>query len=623
MKPPQQRYTSTELSQTISIERAIRSVTELRKNALSLEEELADLLQKTSPNCRESAYNLVHYLAIRRHDLRELQRELIRLGLSSLGRMEAHVMASLDAVLGTLYRLDQRSIPSELEQEAPITFEVGSALLAEKSSAILGPSPKQHNTRVMVTIPSEAANNPKIIYNLLAQGMNVMRINCAHDHPETWEKMIQNLRAAERQLGKSCRISFDLAGPKLRTEPIEPGPELIKLKPTRNALGQVIKPAKIYFTTQPHTLEAEKTVIPIQGHLLELAKIGDEIRLTDTRESRQVLKVIEVNKTRCICENDKTAYLVSNTKLSLYRGKKLIAKDSVSQLPPQPQSINLSQGDSLIIIQGDILGKLPVLDKSGNLIEPACIGCPLPEVFRDVKIGERIFFDDGKIAGVIREVHPQQFRVEITSTFTEVAKLKSEKGINLPDTSLNLPALTEKDIQDLEFIAQHGDMVALSFVQKPEDIECLINELKRLQADHLGIILKIETQRAFDQLPRLLLTAMQHPAIAVMVARGDLGVEVGFERLSEVQEEILWLCEAAHIPVIWATQVLELMAKGGMPSRAEVTDAAMGSRAECVMLNKGAYIDKALHFLCDVLGRMQDHQDKKTSMLRKLSVSDF
>lgn len=255
---PQQRYTSIELSYAISIERAIRSVTQLRQSALALEEELASLLQKTSPTCRESAYNLVHYLALRRHDLRELQRELIRLGLSSLGRMEAHVMASLDAVLGILYRLDQKSIPVELEQEAPITVEVGSALLAENAVVILGPSPKRHNTRVMVTIPSEAANNPQIIYNLLAQGMDIMRINCAHDHLQAWEKMIQNLRIAEQQLGKSCRISFDLSGPKLRTEQIEPGPELIKWKPTRNLLGQLIKPAKIHFTTQPHTLKPKK-----------------------------------------------------------------------------------------------------------------------------------------------------------------------------------------------------------------------------------------------------------------------------------------------------------------------------------------------------------------------------
>ena len=103
-----------------------------------------------------------------------------------------------------------------------------------------------------------------------------------------------------------------------------------------------------------------------------------------------------------------------------------------------------------------------------------------------------------------------------------------------------------------------------------------------------------------------------------MIARGDLAVEMGWERLAEVQEEILWLAEAAHLPVIWATQVLETMTKHGMPSRAEITDAAMGERAECVMLNKGPHILDAIAALDDILARMQAHQHKKRSMLRKL-----
>jgi pyruvate kinase len=106
-----------------------------------------------------------------------------------------------------------------------------------------------------------------------------------------------------------------------------------------------------------------------------------------------------------------------------------------------------------------------------------------------------------------------------------------------------------------------------------------------------------------------------------MIARGDLAVECGFERLAEVQEEILWICEAAHTPVIWATQVLESLAKTGMPSRAEVTDAAMSERAECVMLNKGPFIRDALATLDDILRRMEAHQTKKRAMLRPLEVA--
>ena len=104
-----------------------------------------------------------------------------------------------------------------------------------------------------------------------------------------------------------------------------------------------------------------------------------------------------------------------------------------------------------------------------------------------------------------------------------------------------------------------------------------------------------------------------------MIARGDLAVEVGFERLAEVQEEIMWACEAAHVPVIWATQVLDTLARTGQPSRAEITDAAMAERAECVMLNKGPHISEAISALDSILVRMQDHQDKKRSLLRRLA----
>jgi pyruvate kinase len=107
-----------------------------------------------------------------------------------------------------------------------------------------------------------------------------------------------------------------------------------------------------------------------------------------------------------------------------------------------------------------------------------------------------------------------------------------------------------------------------------------------------------------------------------MVARGDLAVEVGFERLSEVQEEILWICEAAHVPVIWATQILEGLAKKGAPSRAEVTDAAMSQRAECAMLNKGPHIEETTRFLSGILSRMGAHSRKRRATLRRLSIAD-
>ena len=605
------------------VEQAAQGVAQLRNDAVAIEHELAGPLGKTAPAFAPSARNLAHYLSVRRHDIRALQHALVSLGLSSLGRMEAHVMASLNAVHNILCLLRKCAVADQGKGIPPVEFEEGEAILAGHTHAILGPAPADRKTRIMVTMPSEAASDPSFIRDVLAQGMNIMRINCAYDNPEVWGQMIEHLRHAEKALGLSCRVSFDLAGPKLRTGPIERAEGVVKWHPQRNRLGQFIAPALVRFVKEGAAGGRAESVVPVRGKLFAKARVGDFVDLQDARGRAHVLQIIEIFADGCLCQSERTAYVTEGIELSLRRKKKILDQGSVGSLPLAAQGILLKPGDILDMVKGGMLGRDAVRDEAGAVLEPAVVSCSLAEVFKSVRQGQRIFFDDGKIAGTIQDVSENRIRVIITGVASGSAKLRDEKGINLPDTLLELPALSAKDRQDLAFVAKHGDMVAMSFVQQPRDIIELIAALHRLDASHLGIVLKIETQRAFSALPSLLLTAMRHSAIAVMIARGDLGVEVGFERLSEVQEEILWLCEAAHIPVIWATQVLESLAKLGVPSRAEVTDAAMSNRAECVMLNKGPYILEALTFLRDVLNRMEPHQVKKTAMLRRLSISDM
>ena len=168
-------------------------------------------------------------------------------------------------------------------------------------------------------------------------------------------------------------------------------------------------------------------------------------------------------------------------------------------------------------------------------------------------------------------------------------------------------------------MARHADVVNFSFVNTRADVEELIHELdKHGVRDQLSIILKIETQRAFDNLNEILLTAMQVKYIGVMIARGDLAVETGWDHIGKVQREILSICSAAHIPVVWATQVLESMAKKGLPSRSEITDATSSLNAECVMLNKGLYINDAIQLLDQILSDMERYQEKSEAMLPQL-----
>ncbi len=601
----------------------VARLTEIRNDMLALEQKYLATLDVLPEAHQMSARNLVHYLALRRHDVRALQRELALLGLSSLGRMEAHVLCGLDSVLGLLHRLNGKEWQPGNGFKAIPKLPEGEAALQTHTESLLGPAPNGRAVRIMVTMPSEAAQDYTLVRDLLAGGMDCMRINCAHDGPAEWESMIRHLKRAHQELGRRCRILMDIAGPKLRTGPLQPGPAVAKLSPLRNDSGHVLAPARVALVSSHHRGPVHAVVdvvLPVEGRIPLAVHAKDEITFDDARGRRRKMIVSAAQDHLLIAEIERTAYVTPGTILQARATHKSF-KLRVGAIPPKEQPITLKPGDPLVLTDASIPGKPAVYDTRGRLMIPASIGVTLPAVFQDVRSGDKIWLDDGKIGGMVREVGGEQIKVEITQACPGGAKLRSDKGINFPDTNLNVPALTEKDIEDLAFIAKHGDMVGYSFVRSEKDVHDLQDHLTKLGGEHLGIILKIETRAAFDCLPRLLLACMKSERFGVMIARGDLAVECGYERTAEVQEEILWICEAAHTPVVWATQVLESLAKTGVPSRAEVTDAAMSERAECVMLNKGPFIRNALSTLEDILRRMEAHQSKKRPMMRPLRLA--
>jgi len=282
-------------------------------------------------------------------------------------------------------------------------------------------------------------------------------------------------------------------------------------------------------------------------------------------------------------------------------------------------SIPVRDGEHIHLTKRQTKGKKSVFGDKNEQIENAEVGVLLPNIIDDVEVNDVILFDDGMIKGVVVEKSETDIELVLTDCFKN--KLGSNKGINLPNTQLNLPALTERDIELLPFVCENADIVGYSFVRMGEDVKQLYQQLDKYQADSLGVVFKIENQEAFQNLPHILLAGMKRNKIGVMIARGDLAVEIGFERISEVQNQILWLCEAAHIPVIWATQVLENLAKTGIPKSAEISDAAQSTQAECVMLNKGPHINKAISTLKNILVRMESHGFKKKNALRSLNIA--
>ncbi|MGJ3250477.1 MAG: pyruvate kinase [Elainellaceae cyanobacterium] len=436
-----------------------------------------------------SAQNLAYYLALQHHDMYGLQRALMPLGLS-LNHYESRVLPALDAVIASLRSLGEKKVNAHPSWH---TFFEGEQLLHQRSRALLGDVNSRQAIRIMVTLPSDAANNYDLLRDLLNYGVKCLRINCAHDGPDEWGMMVNHLRRAEVETGQSCRLLMDLGGIQARTADI--------------------------------TIDER---VPHRVHP------GDRILLTTET--------------------------------------------------PQPHPSVSYQ-----------------------------FRCTIPDVVDQLDIGQSVWIDDGQLGTRVIDITSEGIWLEVSHARPEKGeKLKDDKGMNFPDTDIFYPSLREKDRSDLDFIATHADIVGHSFVQTADDIQQLIDEIKnRGDRQHpLGIIAKIETSSSIHNLPDIIMQAIHQCPFGVMIARGDLAVEVGYQRMAELQEKILWTCKAAHIPVIWATDVLRQLAKKGTPSRAEITDAVMAGRSECVMLNKGAFILDAVTMLDDIIRRTKRDADR-------------
>lgn len=595
------------------VNRLIEVIDQILNSCQQAENNAKDILENIHPNYIDSATNLLHYQVFRQYDLRDVQKRLGYLGLSRLAKAQSHVFASLQTTRSILSAI-AKGTPLKLKTPE-LTFKKGNKLLRANAKKLLGEGTEGRRTRIMVTMPTETADNYPLVDQMLEAGMNCARINCAHDDPYIWHKIIQNLRKAAKAQGKSCKIAMDLAGPKIRTWQIVKGPKVRRYRPSKDVYGRVIRPLEIWIGPEPKTGMPH---LPIAQEDVSFFKDKANIHLIDTRGKKRAISILNWKENGMIAHVKRTIFV--ETGLELFKNKEKQGPGIyVGEIPSLENALILNTGDFLRINKAYVPGELATFNDNNEPAEPAHISCTFPDIFEQVKKGESILFDDGKIEGIIEEVADDHLMVKITYAIEGGAKLREDKGINFPESQLRIKGLTEKDRIDLKFIVENADIVNFSFVNSPEDVRELINALRELNApDRMGIILKIETQKAFNNLTDILLTAMQVHPIGVMIARGDLAIETGWYNIGLVQEEILSFCQAAHITDIWATQVLEGLAKKGIPSRAEITDAVMAQRADCVMLNKGPYILEVIRLLNTILIDLEPYREKNAPFSPKM-----
>lgn len=573
------------------------------------------------PKYQKSAVNLVHYIAFRSFNIAVLQAELRELSLPSLSNIEPHVMSSLLSIKMIIEKLNDKQ--ADLPKSGYISIKESDKIINRNTKQLLGNKPKKRRTRILVTLPTIASEDYRLVHRLIKSGMNCARINCAHDDENVWEKMITNVREASKNLNKNCKIIMDLGGPKLRTGQMMPGAEVIHIKPERNEYGEVITPSRIWIAPPdvPPQGGAADAILPVDELLFKRVKRGDIIAFIDSRGKKCKIVIEKKRGAGKWGASSDSAYIQSGTELQLIKSKGDKEKIRVGRLLPLEKYLTLKTNDTLLLTAEPIPGENAQYDGAGKLVKNAHVSCTLPEIFSDLKVGEPIFFNDGKMEGVLESIGEKELAVKITYAKKSGSKLKAGKGINLPKSDIKVCGLTPKDRADMDFVLAHSDAVNLSFINDENDVSEL-HDLFEDRQKSVGVILKIETEKGFKNLPLILLKAMRNYPVGVLIARGDLAIETGWKNFASIQEEIMRICEAAHIPDIWATQVLENLAKKGVPTRSEITDAALAQRAEGVLLNKGYYISQAVKMLDKILRRMQFFQKKKEIMLPKLDGAD-
>lgn len=645
-------------------------------------EDAADMLAAVHPEHRAGAENLLQYAHLRTIDIRELQNRLHDLGVTSLTTAESGVYGRLAIARAVLRALDGDEVDTDVAEYIRLD-DAADVALDENSDRMFGLEREGVPARIMVTLPAEAADDAEMVLGFAEAGMDVARINCAHDGQDAWRRMIANVNAAAERVGRSIEVSMDLAGPKIRTGAVADGPKVGRARTTRDDAGTVLTPAKLWLTPRVVDLggpggpeepdEAREGAVaampaPVPTNLpgrpalpltvdagwLENLTVGSEISLHDSRSAKRHFTVTHVEDGGVLAEGDRNAYIADGTLL-----RHDYEKTRATGVPPVLRKLRFEVGDEMIITT-ETVESVPV-EEDGEVPR---LSCTLPEAVAALEVGQPVLFDDGAIAAEVVSVDEvaageaetgaaggndepgdggeggivkhHEARLKVTRAKPGGQNLAGHKGINLPTTDLPVPALTEEDAANLRFVAENGHVAAVSFIRTPADVEHVLAELEKIAAEHeaagddalaertrnLGIVLKIETIPAFENLPEILVAGMRHANMGIMIARGDLAVELGFQRMGEVPGQILALAQAARVPTILGTQVLESLAKSGLPARAEITDAAFALRAECVMLNKGPHITDAIGILDNLAKKMGRSQRKNRIMLRRIRSWD-
>ncbi len=443
----------------------------------------------------KSRDNLLCYLALRKNNIENIQMSLAENGLSSLGRSEENILINIEQVL--------KHFGHSYDFNADVTrttYDDAKHILSQRSKSLLGRPREERTTRIMVTLDIDGAYQPQLLEELLKNGMDIARINCAYYTKFEWKMIIDAVRNAEKRLiqkgqdiGRKCRIAMDLGGPKIRINSMDLISRPLKIKVLKDTNGRPIRIVKgLLDCDAKYTEKINLTgvdysfVISIskRKEVLNTLKIGEKINFLDFRERLRSMRVLErisenkirvgIEKTMLIKEGMILHHEKDYDKILLFeesndqdRTKHRIKENQIGfeigPIRPRPIDIEVKAGDKLLLYRKNVKGHSSSSDK------PAGISCGVPEILSQVQPGHRVLIDDGKIGSIVSSVNDEYLELRIIYPSDTIGSIKSHKGLNFPDSNLNLSAITSEDIENLKFkiyskICRYGSNIIYTLI---------------------------------------------------------------------------------------------------------------------------------------------------------------
>lgn len=477
-------------------------------------------------------------------------------------------------------------------------------LLLENRHQLPGAQHPFRSTRMMVTLPLHAATDYDFVLHLIQSGMDCARIDCSLHHRDIWECMIDNVRRAELEAKRNCKILMELSGHGVNLQVQEAGPDhptiSLMLSDDDDSPRHVLLCNAQMPDYQPQVLDARCLgVFAIPARLHREIKVGDRLRWLDRRGKTQCLHILSQRYDGCwlaACSKKlglQAGVIVDWLALQDSGQYRFQEKFSIGKRIAGSMDVILFEGDRVLLQPNGKDSKFTVANQAG-LPEIQPLACTWSPILSHIQIGDHCLLADGQVHARVVSTALGSLLLRVTRSKPHGVQLGQGQRIRFPGSAHPLGCLSDKDRRDLDWIAAQADMVACSFISSPAQLQMLQQELSSRNAVTHAIVVRICSQRCIENLQAMMELSRNTYRLGVIVGTDSCSDDVIATEQASAEAALMQMCARAHLPVVWDSHELNALPELGVFTRQQLQQAMKSPHIHGLSLRHGPYLLRAV-----------------------------